>query len=41
MQEFTEAVAKVKDSVAVITLPASVQEVANSPQAAAILDLQK
>ena len=37
MQEFTEAVAKVKDSVAVITLPASVQEVANSPQAAAIL----
>jgi len=38
MQEFTEAVSKVKNSVAVITLPASVQEVANSPQAAAILD---
>jgi len=41
MQEFTEAVAKVKDSVAVITLPASVQEVANSPQAAAILQSLK
>ena len=37
MQEFTEAVSHVKNSVAVITLPASVQEVANSPQAAAIL----
>ena len=37
MQEFTEAVSKVKNSVAVITLPASVHEVANSPQAAAIL----
>ena len=38
MQEFTEAVSKVKNSVVVITLPASVQEVANSPQAAAILE---
>jgi hypothetical protein len=37
MQELTESVAKVKKSVAVITLPASVQEVANSPKAAAIL----
>ena len=37
MQEFTEAVAKVKDSVAVITLPASVHEVANSTKAASIL----
>ena len=37
MQEFTESVSRVKNSVAVITLPASVQEVANSPQAAAIL----
>ena len=37
MQELTEAVAKVKRCVAVITLPASVQEVANSPQAEAIL----
>lgn len=37
MQEFTESVAKVKNCVAVITLPASVTEVANSPQAAAIL----
>jgi len=37
IQEFTEAVSKVKDSVAVITLPASVTEVANSPQASAIL----
>lgn len=37
MQEFTEAVAKVKNCVAVITLPASVTEVANSTQAASIL----
>jgi len=37
MQEFTEAVSRVKNSVAVITLPASAQEVANSSQAAAIL----
>ncbi len=37
MQEFTESVSRVKNSVAVITLPASVQEVANSSQAAAIL----
>ena len=37
MQEFTEAVSRVKNSVAVITLPASVLEVANSPQSAAIL----
>lgn len=37
MQELTEAVAKVKNCVAVVTLPASVHEVANSPKAAAIL----
>lgn len=41
MQEFTEAVAKVKNCVAVVTLPASVQEVANSPKAAAILQSLK
>ncbi|MBY5960245.1 DUF499 domain-containing protein [Membranicola marinus] len=37
MQELTEAIAKVKNCVGVITLPASVTEVANSPQTAAIL----
>jgi len=37
MQEFTEAVASTEHCVAIITLPASVQEVANSPEAAAIL----
>lgn len=37
MQEFTEAVAATENCVAIITLPASVQEVANSPQAASIL----
>ena len=37
MQEFTEAVAATEHCVAIITLPASVQEVANSPEAAAIL----
>ena len=37
MQEFTEAVASTENCVAIITLPASVQEVANSPEAASIL----
>lgn len=37
MQEFTEAVAGTDNCVAIITLPASVQEVANSPEAASIL----
>jgi hypothetical protein len=37
MQQFTEAVAATEHCVAIITLPASVQEVANSPEAAAIL----
>lgn len=37
MQEFTEAVAGTENCVAIITLPASVQEVANSPEAASIL----
>lgn len=37
MQEFTEAVAATENCVAIITLPASVQEVANSPEAASIL----
>lgn len=37
MQEFTEAVAATENCVAIVTLPASVQEVANSPQAASIL----
>jgi len=37
MQELTEAASKVKECVTVITLPASVQEVANSPQSEAIL----
>jgi hypothetical protein len=37
MQEFTEAVAATENCVAIITLPASVQEVANSPLAASIL----
>src|SRR5690606_16743340 len=37
MQELTEAIAKVKNCVGVITLPASVTEVANSPQTAASL----
>ena len=37
MQEFTEAVAATEHCVTIITLPASVQEVANSPEAAAIL----
>ncbi len=38
MQELTESVAKVKNCVLVVTLPASVSEVANSPQAMAILN---
>lgn len=38
MQEFTEAVASTENCVAIITLPASVQEVANSPEAASILN---
>ncbi len=38
MQEFTEAVASTDNCVAIITLPASVQEVANSPEAASILN---
>lgn len=37
MQEFTEAVAGTENCVAIITLPASIQEVANSPEAASIL----
>ncbi len=37
MQEFTEAVAATENCVAIVTLPASVQGVANSPQASAIL----
>jgi len=37
MQEFTEAVAETNNCVAIITLPASVQEVANSPEASSIL----
>ncbi len=37
MQELTEAVAACEHCVAIITLPASVQEVANSPEAASIL----
>ena len=37
MQEFTEAIAATENCVAIITLPASVQEVANSPEAASIL----
>ena len=37
MQEFTEAIAETENCVAIITLPASVQEVANSPEAASIL----
>lgn len=42
MQELTEAVAGTSRCVAVITLPASVQEVANTPEAQAILNsLQK
>ncbi|NEW78740.1 MAG: ATP-binding protein [Gelidibacter sp.] len=38
MQELTEAVAGTEKCVAIITLPASVQEVANSPEAASILN---
>lgn len=38
MQEFTEAIASTENCVAIITLPASVQEVANSPEAASILN---
>ncbi len=42
MQELTEAIAGTDNSVAVITLPASVQEVGNTPEAQAILgSLQK
>lgn len=42
MQELTEAVAQVKGCVAVITLPASEQEVGNTPEAQSILNsLQK
>jgi hypothetical protein len=42
MQELTEAVAGTENCVAVITLPASVQEVGNTPEAQAILtSLQK
>lgn len=42
MQELTEAVSGTKNCVAVITLPASVQEVGNTPEAQAILGaLQK
>lgn len=42
MQELTEAVAGTNNCVAVITLPASVQEVGNTPEAQAILNsLQK
>lgn len=42
MQEFTEAVAGIDKCVAVITLPASPQEVGNTPEAQAILNsLQK
>ncbi|MDZ4203334.1 MAG: DUF499 domain-containing protein, partial [Bacteroidales bacterium] len=42
MQELTEAIASVNKCVAVITLPASPQEVGNTPQAQAILStLQK
>lgn len=37
MQQFTQAVVATENCVAIITLPASVQEVANSPQAASIL----
>jgi hypothetical protein len=37
MQELTEAVASVNNCVAVITLPASVQEVGNTPEAQSIL----
>ena len=37
MQQLTEAVATTENCVAIVTLPASVQEVANSPQAASIL----
>jgi hypothetical protein len=37
MQEFTEAIAETENCVAIITLPASIQEVANSPEAASIL----
>lgn len=37
MQEFTEAVSGTENCVAIITLPASVQEVANSPEASSIL----
>ena len=37
MQQLTEAVAATENCVAIVTLPASVQEVANSPQAASIL----
>ncbi len=37
MQEFTEAISATEKCVAIITLPASVQEVANSPEAASIL----
>ena len=37
MQEFTEAISGTENCVAIITLPASVQEVANSPEAASIL----
>ncbi len=42
MQELTEAIASVNNCVAVITLPASPQEVGNTPEAQAILNsLQK
>ncbi len=37
MQHFTQAVAATENCVTIITLPASVQEVANSPEAASIL----
>ena len=42
MQELTEAVSGTNNCVAVITLPASVQEVGNTPEAQSILSsLQK